>query len=58
MLNDTEQHLVLDALAMAIASNKRMLTAKPQYKSMFEKIDTDLNNLVQKIKTLAQTKNK
>lgn len=37
-----EIEILIDALNMAIASNKRMQTSKPKFKHVFDAIDTDL----------------
>lgn len=51
-LTDAQIEIIIDALNMAIASNKRMQNAKPKFKNIFEQIEADLNT----IKSLFLTK--
>lgn len=49
MLNEQEIEILVDALNMALASNKRMQTSKPKFKEIFDKIEVDINLVKNKI---------
>jgi hypothetical protein len=49
-LNAPEIEILIDALNLALASNKRMQTAKPKFAEIFNKIETDITAI--KIKLL------
>lgn len=46
MLNEQQKQIILDALAMSVASNKRMQNTKPQFKEVFDKIARDLDETI------------
>lgn len=56
MFTAHEKEMLVDALNMALASNKRMQNSKPQFRQMFDQIATDLNNLLNKVRNIKDTK--
>lgn len=56
MFTVVETEMLIDALNMALASNKRMQTAKPKFKAMFDQIEADLTTLKSKIQNAKHSK--
>lgn len=50
-LNENELEMLVDALNMALQSNKRMQNSKPKFKAIFDKIEIDINTLKTKLQT-------
>lgn len=58
MFTPQEIEMIIDALNMALASNKRMQVSKPKFSQMFTQIETELNNIKGKVNTLGTNTNK
>ena len=50
-LNENEIEILIDALNMALASNERMQKARPKFKAIFDKIETDITALKVKLQS-------
>lgn len=55
-LNADEIKIIMEALDMALASNKRMQTSKPKFHAVFTAIETDITAL--KLKLTQPLRNK
>lgn len=49
MFTADEITIILDALNMALASNKRMQVSKPKFHAVFESIERDINAVKAKL---------
>lgn len=58
MFTQQEIETLIDALNMALASNKRMQASKPKFANIFMTIENDLNALKVKVSQLPITKQK
>lgn len=58
MFTADETKIIIDALDLALASNKRMQHSKPKYAMIFTQTETDINQVKAKLLAPTQTQNK
>lgn len=50
MFTEAQKQILIDAMNMLMQSNKRMQQSKPQFKAVFDKLDTEYTEVLHLVK--------